>query len=77
MKNTKDCLDYVSTHAWLKKGFSKLKKDEIEIIVNFLDLEIDKETAVFRCNRLFVDREKTKNYTAVLEIISSCITYRY
>lgn len=77
MKNTQDCISYASTHPWLKKGFSKLKKEEIQIIVDFLDLGIDKETAVFKCNRLFIDREKTKNYTTVLEIISSCITYRY
>lgn len=77
MKTTEDCINYASTHAWLKKGFSKLKKEEITIIVNFLDLKIDKETAVFKCNRLFIDREKTKNFTTVLEIISSCITYRY
>lgn len=77
MKNTIDCIAYASSHPWLKKGFSKLKKEEIYIIENFLNLNIDKEEAIFKCNRLFMDREKTKNYTTVMEIISSCITYRY
>jgi hypothetical protein len=77
MKNTKDCLDYVSSHAWLKKGFSKLKKDEIKMIEDFLELSFDKNEAAIKCNRLFMDRQKTKNFTTVLEIVSACIAYRY
>lgn len=77
MKSTHECIKYVSSHPWHKKGFSKLKQNEIEFIVNFLNIDMEKVDAMIKCNRIFVDREKTKNFTTVLEIISVCITYRY
>lgn len=77
MKSTDECISYVSTHPWHKKGFSKLREKDLVIIREFLDMPISKEDASIKNNRLFIDQEKPKNFTIILEIISVCISYRY
>jgi hypothetical protein len=78
MKSTKECLEYASNHAWLSKGFKKLNAAEISLVTEFLNRDFpSKSDAMLAVNRIFLELEKTKNWTTVVEIASTCITHRY
>jgi hypothetical protein len=78
MKTVNECLEYAANHPWLKKSFSKLKKHEVAILVNFLAIDFaNKDEAMKACNRMFIDKEKTKNWTSISEVASGCITHRF
>jgi hypothetical protein len=69
---------YCSGHAWLKKSYSKLRKDDFAVIKKFLDIEYkDKNDAMFACNRIFLNSPKTKNWLCVMETLSGFITHSY
>lgn len=78
MEYTKS-IEYVTTHPWLKNGFNKLKKSEIEIIYNFLSVSYsDKNEAMMACNRMFMDMpNKPKNWATIMEIVSAIISHNY
>ena len=69
-------IEYIKSHPWLKKGYAKLRKDEIDIITEFFARQwVSFDDAMMACNRMFVDRPKTKNFTTVMELVSSAITH--
>jgi len=71
-------INFLKNHPWLGRGFSKLNKKEIEILENFLSEDFEsRDEAMQACNRLFMDKEKTKNFTTVIEMASSAITHRF
>jgi hypothetical protein len=71
-------IDYCSSHAWLKKSFSKLRKDDFVIIEKFLSIEFQsKDDAMSACNRIFLNNPRTKNWLCVMETLSGFITHSY
>lgn len=72
-------ISFISSHPYLKKGFDKLKKSEIDIFVGFFDIDYsDKSNAMQACNRMFMDKsEKPKNWTTIMELVSSVISHHY
>lgn len=60
-------------HPWLGKSFKKLKKSDLEICFKFLkDFEsLDKNDFEFKLNRLFLDKDKPKNWMIISELLSN------
>ena len=76
--NYQSYVTYCSCHPWLKKSFSKLRKDDFAIIEQFLGINYaSKDDAMYACNRLFLNNPRTKNYLCVLETLSGFITHSY
>jgi hypothetical protein len=76
--NFKNFNDYCSKHPWVKKSYAKLRKDDFAIIEKFLDTEYQtKDDAASACNRLFIDKPRSKNWLCVLETLSCFITHSY
>lgn len=78
MKYT-DSINYISNHPYLKKGFNKLKKSEVDVFVKFFETEyLDKSNAMQACNRMFMDKtDKPKNWSTIMELVSSVISHHY
>lgn len=61
------------THPWLKRVFNKLSKNEKDLAVAFITQNdgLNKGEFELRVNRMFMDvKDKPKNWTAVLELIT-------
>jgi hypothetical protein len=59
-------------HAWLNKAFKKLSKAERDIATDFIKTndylgKYDFELAI---NRMFIDKEKPKNFSIILELLA-------
>lgn len=62
-----------SKHAWLQKVYARLKKSDLSLVEGFI-LEhdhLDKEKFELAVNRMFLEKEKPKNWTLVLELLSN------
>ena len=78
MKTTEECIKYLSTHAWLKKSFVKLKQADIVAMANFLDLKIDsKELAVKELNKFLLSNSQSKNKLIIDELLCCAINFRF
>ena len=79
MKTVTECISYLSTHPWLKKGYAKLKKEEVALLTSFLEnSSTDKGQAMDQVNRMFLDKKTLpKNWTTISELASSAVTYRF
>lgn len=61
------------THDWLGRLYKKLRKEEVEIAVNFLIQNADssKDVFFFKINRMFLDNSnKPKNFLLIMELLS-------
>jgi len=58
-------------HPWLKRSFIKLTKKELEICINFLNetKDISKDEFAIKTVRLFLDKEKPKNWKFIEELL--------
>lgn len=58
----------------IKKDFKKLKKDEMELSLRFIEenSHLDRNDFEFKLNRLFLDKEnnKPKNWKIILQLLS-------
>lgn len=80
MKTTQDCINYLRTHPYLKKGFAKLKANEVLILENFLEANKDdgRDALSIKANRLFLDaKDKPKNWTTICEMASCAIVFKF
>jgi len=63
-----------SEHAWFRKVFKRLKKDDIafaELVLNEQAL-LDKNDFELMCNRLFMDKpNKPKNWKEIQELLAN------
>lgn len=68
----RDKFESYKTHPWLKKSFATLKANELEMARAFLELhsELDCGAFEFQVNRMFLDKDKPRNYRAILELLS-------
>lgn len=71
-------INFCSSHPWLKKSFFKFKNDDFEMIKNFCKNHFkNKNEAMIACNRIFLDKRKTKNWTCVMETLSAFISHTF
>lgn len=71
--NRIEAIESAFNHPFLKKGFIKLKKDEIEFCFSFIkeNMDIDADKFEFKINRIFLDKEiKPKNWKIITELLS-------
>jgi hypothetical protein len=63
------------SHPWLRKVFAKLTKDERELCERFLVERklLSKDKLIYDVNRMFLDREKPKHWTHVMELLTNAI----
>lgn len=68
----RNVFDSYKTHAWLKRVYARLNAQELELAHNFIESHatLSKNDFMAASNRMFMDREKPKNYTAIMELIS-------
>ncbi len=59
-------------HAWLKKVYVRLKKDDIDCAEQFIVLHdhLDKGDFELAINRMFLDKPKPKNFREILELLT-------
>lgn len=59
-------------HAWLKKVYLKLKKQDVELAINFLieNAELDKGSFEIKMNRMFLGLNAPKNAGRIQELLS-------
>lgn len=62
------------THPWLKKVYGKLTAQDLKCCLSFLDenVSLDKGEFELAVNRMFLDREKPKNFPIILELLTCC-----
>ena len=63
-----------STHAWFKRVFKRLSKEEIRLAENTLIANDFKDRDAFEsfCNRLFLDEaNKPKHWKEIVELLSN------
>ena len=65
-------------HPIYSKLFKRLKNDEFKMIENFIEENNSKNKGDFeyKINRLFLDKEKPKNWAIILELLSIYNTKR-
>jgi hypothetical protein len=75
----KESLEYVASHPWLKRVYSKLKCDDIDVIDDFFKADFkDIDEAMLACNRMFMDIPiKPKRWAIILEVCSCTITHHF
>lgn len=76
--NRTESLEITFKHPFLKKGFIKLKKEEIDFCYDFITKNSDTNPDEFeyRLNRFFLDIElKPKNWKIILELLSCSNTF--
>jgi hypothetical protein len=61
-----------SFHPWLKKSFNRLSAKEKQIAVDFIIAHdfLDKPNFELAVNRMFLEKERTKNWTIISELLS-------
>jgi hypothetical protein len=59
--------------AHLRKIYSTLTPREHKIAIDFIELhcDLDYDDFQFKVNRMFLDKEKPKNFTMILELVSA------
>jgi len=59
-------------HAWLKKVYGRLSQNDILMAVEFIGLndELNKLDFEFKINRMFLDKQRPKNYKEILELLT-------
>ena len=62
------------THPWLHKSYKRLSNSDREIALSFIkeNKELDRGAFEQKVNRLFLDREKPKNFSIILELLMCC-----
>ncbi len=70
----KERFESYKTHPWLHKAYKKLKKDDLELIFKFIkdNEQLDNASFEFKINRLFLDCERPKNFSIILELLTCC-----
>lgn len=61
-----------STHPWLKRVVAKLSAADRATALHFVyaNGDMDKGRFEFAINRMFLDKPKPKNWTAILELLT-------
>lgn len=75
--NRINSLEIAINHPFLRKGFEKLKKSEIDFLYDFIKKNMDLNTEEFEktINRFFLDKQiKPKNWNIISELLSSSNT---
>lgn len=65
-------LNWASSHPWFERLYLKLKKDDIKIMVDFLEmnLNLNKGDFEFKLNRLFLyNPNKSKRWKEISELL--------
>lgn len=59
------------SHAWLGRLYKKLTADDLNLCIDFINQnwELDKNDFEKKVNRLFLDKEKTKNWKLITELL--------
>ena len=62
------------THPWLKRIYSKLRKEQLDISRDFIIKynHLDKDDFEKAVNRMFLDKEKPYRWEIILELIANC-----
>ncbi len=71
-KELEDAFKSYQTHPWLKKPYAKLKLGDRAAVFYFIQKNAalskgDFEKAI---NRMFLDKDKPKNWTVILELLT-------
>jgi hypothetical protein len=63
-----------STHAWLHKAYNRLSRQEVQLAIDFIieNDPLDKGAFELKVNRMFIDKDKPKNFTVILELLTCC-----
>jgi predicted nuclease of restriction endonuclease-like RecB superfamily len=75
--NRINSLEIAINHPFLRKGFQKLKKSDIDFLYNFINENMNLNTEEFEktINRFFLDKQiKPKNWNIISELLSSSNT---
>ena len=66
-------LNALKTDAWYGKTWDKLSQNEKDICVKFImdNAQENKDEFTFALNRLFLNTNKPKRWTAILDILQS------
>lgn len=74
----KNSINAIKNHPVIKKSFDKLNSKELLIVNCFFERKYEsKNEAMILANRLFLDKERTRNWTSVIEVISSVIFHHF
>ena len=65
----------LESHPWFNKLYKKLKKDELELCLSLLvdTKELDKNTFAHKTVRLWLDKDKPKNWKHMEELLLACL----
>lgn len=71
MLNRTDLFLNLQFHPWFKKAFKKLNDKEKKIALDFIanHNHLDKGSFELAINRMFLDQEKPKNWSIILELL--------
>jgi hypothetical protein len=74
LNNRADKFKELSTHAWFKKSYTRLTKSDIDLCELFIAESLDLNSLEFerKVNRLFLDKEKPKNWALITELLIAC-----
>lgn len=66
--------DNYRNHGWLKKSYNRLSVTDLNIARQFIqdNDNLDKQAFFLKVNRMFIDKEKPKNFTTILELLTCC-----
>lgn len=61
-------------HPWLYRVYSRLSAQDRAIATEFIEshVHLDKGAFELKVNRMFMDKEKPKNYKEILELLTCC-----
>lgn len=68
----KQVFDSYRDHAWLKRIFLRLSKSDLGIAYRFIEANdgLDKGAFELAINRMFLDKERPKNFSIILELLT-------
>lgn len=60
-------------HPWSSRIFKKLKENDVNFCISFIEKNngLNKLDFEYAVNRIFIDKEKTKNWKIISEILIS------
>jgi hypothetical protein len=69
-----EILNSYEKHAWLKKVYARLNASDKAMIERFIadNDGLDKHNFEFAINRMFLDKNRPKNYKLILELLTCC-----